>query len=102
MTEQVPSTATEQNPTAIVIGETVPPVKGVHHNEDKTDPHLELKKLLKEQYPTLDAFQFDVAIQIHEQLVKLHGADYNEEQYVAYVKERSSPLCERDESLSKE
>ena len=101
MTEQVPSTATEQNPTAIVIGETVPAVEGVKHNTTP-DPHLELKKLLKEQYPTLDAFQFDVAIQIHEQLVKLHGADYNEEQYVAYVKERSSPLCERDESLSKE
>ena len=80
---------TEQNPDTIVIGETVPPVKHTHHNEDKTDPHLDLKKLLKEQYPTLDAVMFDCCIQIHEQLVKLHGADYNEEQYVAYVKEHS-------------
>lgn len=80
---------TEQNPTTIVVGETVPAVEGVKHNTEK-DPHLELKKLLKQQYPTLDAFQFDMAIQIHEQLVKLYGDEYTEEQYIAYVKEHSS------------
>ena len=80
---------TEQNPNTIVIGETVPPVEHTHHNEEKIDPHLDLKKLLKEQYPTLDAVMFDCAIQIHEELVKLYGDEYTEEQYIKYVEEHS-------------
>ena len=87
---------TDTNPTDIIIGETVPPVEGVHHNEDKTDPHLELKKLLKEQYPLCDPVMYDCCIQIHEELIKLHGENYTEQDYIAYVKSHSSPLCERD------
>lgn len=86
MTEQT------ENPTDIIIGEVVPPVANVHNNEDKIDPHLELKKLLKEQYALCDPVMFDCAIQIHEQLVKLYGDEYTEEQYIKYVKDKSQDI----------
>lgn len=85
-TEQVPSTATE-----ITIGEPVPTVEGAFQNTE-VDPHLELKKQLKELYPELDAFQFDCVINIHEALVKIHGNAYTEEQYLEYVKEHSKDI----------
>lgn len=106
MTEQT------ENPTDIVIGEssplcerdevpTVPAVPDAFQNT-KTDPNLELKKEIQRLYPEVDALQMDMCIQIHEELIKLHGENYTEQDYIAYVKSHSSPLCERDESLSKE
>lgn len=86
----------EHRERKITVGEVIPPVEGVKHN-DKEDPHLALKKLIKEQYPAMDAFMMDVVIRNHEQLVALHGEDYTEEQYVAYVEEHSSSVCEREE-----
>lgn len=88
MTEQVPSTATETNPTDIVIGEPVPAVPDAFQNT-KTDPHLELKKEIQRLYPEVDALQMDMCIQIHEELIKLHGENYTEEQYIEYVKDHS-------------
>ena len=88
-----------ENPTDIIIGEssplcerdevpTVPVVPDAFQNT-KDDPHLELKKLLKEQYPLCDPVMYDCCIQIHEELIKLHGENYTEEDYIAYVKSHS-------------
>lgn len=82
MTEQT------ENPTNITIGETVPTVPDAFQNT-KTDPHLELKKEIQRLYPEVDALQMDMCIQIHEELIKLHGENYTEQEYIAYVKSHS-------------
>ena len=90
MTEQTDATLGTQSqyPTDIIIGETVPTVPDAFQNT-KEDPHLELKKEIQRLYPEVDALQMDMCIQIHEELIKLHGENYTEEDYIAYVKSHS-------------
>ena len=85
---KIPIFSKPENPTEIVIGETVPVVPDAFQNT-KTDPNLELKQKIQELYPSVDALSMDVAIMIHEKLVELHGDAYTERQYKEYVKDHS-------------